>query len=281
MIGIIGGTGLYAMPGLTVERTEAPSTPFGAASAPITIGTLDGHAIAFLPRHGAGHALLPSEIPYRANVWALKAVGVTRLVGVSAVGSLREQIAPGDLALPDQYLDWTRGRRAGTFFGEGVVAHVSTAEPTCGALSAALRDAAAGEQIGLHARVTYACVEGPRLGTRAESFFLRGAGCDLVGMTNVPEVFLAREAQLCYGTVCVVTDYDCWQDDPEQHVSVEKIFPLYRANLGRVQSILAALVRAEASIGGCSCRTSLTGALLTPDAAIPAEKQDYVAFLRR
>ena len=280
MIGIVGGTGLYALPGLRVVRTETPETPFGPASAPVTIGELDGHTVAFLPRHGAGHALLPSEIPYRANVWALKAVGVTRVVGVSAVGSLREAIAPGDLALPNQYLDWTRGRRAGTFFGEGVVAHVSTAEPTCGALAGALGAAASGEGAGLHAGVTYACVEGPRLGTRAESFFLRGAGCDLVGMTNVPEVFLAREAQLCYGTVCVVTDYDCWQDDPSQHVSVEKIFPLYAANLGRVRAILARLVRDEAGIGACGCRTSLTGAFLTPEDAIPEAKRALVAFLR-
>lgn len=281
MIGVVGGTGLYAMPGLRVLRTETPDTPFGPASAPVTVGELDGHTVAFLPRHGARHALLPSEIPYRANVWALKAVGVTRVVGVSAVGSLREAIAPGDLALPSQYVDWTRGRRAGTFFGEGVVAHVSTAEPTCAALADRIVVAAEGEGAGVHAGVTYACVEGPRLGTRAESFFLRGAGCDLVGMTNVPEVFLAREAQLCYGTVCVVTDYDCWQDDPAQHVSVEQIFPLYAANLGRVRAILARLVRGEAEIGPCSCRTSLAGALLTPDAAIPAEKRDYVAFLRR
>ena len=286
MIGIVGGTGLYALRGLEVLRTETPDTPFGPASAPVTIGELDGHAVAFLPRHGAGHALLPSEIPYRANIWALKAVGVTRVVGVSAVGSLREEIRPGDLALPSQYLDWTRGRRAGTFFGEGVVAHVSTAEPTCPALAGALVAAADAEGAGpraapLHAGVTYACVEGPRLGTRAESFFLRGAGCDLVGMTNVPEVFLAREAQLCYGTVCVVTDYDCWQDDPAEHVSAEKIFPLYRANLGRVRGILGRLVRAEDAVGACACRTSLAGALLTPDAAIPAEKREYVAFLRR
>jgi len=281
VIGIVGGTGLYDLDGIRVTGEATPETPFGPASAPVTLGDLDGRPVAFLPRHGPGHALTPSEIPYRANVWALKAVGVTRVVGVSAVGSLREAIAPGDLALPSQYFDWTRGRRAGTFFGDGVVAHVSTAEPTCPALAAELGTAAAGEGAALHAGVTYACVEGPRLGTRAESFFLRGAGCDLVGMTNVPEVFLAREAQLCYGTVCVVTDYDCWQDDPAQHVSVGKIFPLYRANLGRVRGILARLVREEERIGACACRTSLAGALLTPDAAIPAAKREYVAFLRR
>ncbi len=281
MIGIVGGTGLYRLEGLRVTGEEAPETPFGPASAPVTVGELDGHRVAFLPRHGAGHALLPGEINYRANVWALKAVGVTRVVGVSAVGSLREAIAPGDLALPTQYLDWTRGRRAGTFFGEGVVAHVSTAEPTCPTLGAALGAAAAAEGAGLHAGVTYACVEGPRLGTRAESFFLRGNGCDLVGMTNVPEVFLAREAQLCYATVCVVTDYDCWQDDPAQHVSADKIFPLYYANLGRVRGILGRLVRGEASVGACGCRASLAGALLTPDAAVPASKRAYLDFLRR
>lgn len=281
MIGIVGGTGLYQLEGLRVLRTETPETPFGPPSGPITVGELDGHPVAFLPRHGAGHALLPSEIPYRANVWALKAVGVTRVVGVSAVGSLREAIAPESLALPSQYVDWTRGRRAGTFFGEGVVAHVSTAEPTCPALAAGLVAAAAADGATLHAGVTYACVEGPRLGTRAESFLLRGSGCDLVGMTNVPEVFLAREAQLCYGTVCVVTDYDSWQDDPAQHVSVEKIFPLYRANLDRVRALLARVVRGAGALGACGCRTSLAGAVLTPDAAVPEAKRAYLAFLRR
>ena len=173
---------------------------------------------------------------YRANIYALKRAGATQILGFSAVGSLVQEIAPGDLAMPSQYFDWTRGGRARSFFGEGVAAHVSTAEPA----SARLIDWAAGQAasmgIKLHRDVTYACVEGPRLGTRAESLFMRQVGCQLVGMTNVPEVFLAREAQICYATVCIATDYDCWMDDPAMHVSVGAILSQYRESLERARA---------------------------------------------
>lgn len=282
MLGIIGGTGLYQMEELQILEKRTVETPFGAPSAPVVLGSLEGRNVAFLPRHGAGHELLPSEINYRANIWALKAVGVRQIVGVSATGSLVHEIAPGDLAIPEQYLDWTRGRRAGTFFGEGMAAHVSTAEPACAALVG--RVSAAVRSIGhrIHTGKTYACVDGPRLGTRAESFFLKGAGCHLVGMTNVPEAFLAREAQLCYCTVAIATDYDCWLDDPSQHVSVEKVFELYRANLERVKQAIRALVRESDSdrAGSCRCRRALEGAVLTPEAALSPEKKRVLAFLK-
>lgn len=282
MIGIIGGTGLYSMEGLEVHETQTPDTPFGAPSAPVVIGTLAGQEVAFLPRHGANHELIPSQIPYRANIWALKSVGVRRVIGVSATGSLREEIEPGDLAIPTQYFDWTRGKRASSFFGDGIVAHVSTAEPACPALAERIEQVAEGLGTKLHAGKAYACVEGPRLGTRTESFFLRNAGCDLVGMTNIPEAFLAREAQLCYCTVAIATDYDCWLDDPEQHASVDKILPLYKQNLGRVQAMLNALLSGdEDEWGPCGCRESLKYAVVTPDSAVPQERQYILDFLRQ
>ena len=235
MIGIIGGTGLYRMEGLEVTRSTDIDTPFGQPSGPVMLGRLAGRDIAFLPRHGLHHDLLPSEINFRANIWALKTVGVRTIIGVSAVGSLREEIRPGELALPTQYLDFTKGLRAASFFGKGLVAHVSTAHPTCAHTAALIARVA--EAIGqpIHRDKTYACVEGPRLGTRAESFWLRGAGADLVGMTNVPEAFLALEAQVGYCVITVATDYDCWLDDASQHVSAEQVIGQFKESLGRVQ----------------------------------------------
>lgn len=281
MIGIIGGTGLYNLDRLRITERREVDTPFGAPSAPVVLGEFAGAPVAFLPRHGEHHQLLPSEIPYRANIWALKAVGVRRIVGVSATGSLAKEIEPGDLALPIQYFDWTRGRREGTFFGDGLVAHVSTAEPTCPALAARIVEVATGQGTRLHTGKAYACVEGPRLGTRTESFFLRDAGCHLVGMTNVPEAFLAREAQLCYCTIAIATDYDCWMDDPEQHASVEKILPLYKQNLGRVQAILHDLLGEAAEWAPCACGEALRYAVLTPDDAVPEDRRPILEFLRQ
>ena len=219
MLAIIGGTGLYDIDGLETVSEETIETPFGSPSAPVKRLRLGEREILFLPRHGAGHSFLPHEINYRANIFALKKAGARMLVGFSAVGSLREEIAPGDFAIPSQYLDLTKGKRENTFFGNGIAAHVSTAVPTCPDLSGWIKQVAQENAIKLHMDKTYACVEGPRLGTKAESFFMRGAGCDLVGMTNVPEVFLAREAQLSYATLCIATDYDCWMEDPSQHVT--------------------------------------------------------------
>ena len=234
MLGVIGGSGLYELEGLEILNEHDIETPFGKPSAPIIEGEFSGQKILFLARHGKGHQFLPHEVNYRANIFALKQLGARRVFGVSAAGSLREEIKPGDLAIASQYFDHTRGKRDYTFFGNGIAGHVSTAYPVCPSLSADIQDAATRIQQDIHTDKSYACVEGPRLGTRSESFFLRDqAKCDLVGMTNVPEVFLAREAQMAYCTVCLVTDYDCWMEDPAQHVSVEKFFEVYGGALDK------------------------------------------------
>lgn len=280
MLGIIGGTGIYQLDGLEVTGEHDVETPFGKPSTPIVEGKIGVRTLFFLPRHGRQHELLPSEVNYRANIWALKSLGVTQVIGLSAVGSLKKEIAPGDLSLPDQYFDFVKGHREKTFFGKGLAAHVSTAEPTCKRLSAGL--AAAGERVGirLHTGKTYGCVDGPRLGTRAESFFLRGAaGCDLVGMTNVPEVFLAREAQLCYCTIAIATDYDCWLDDPDQHVSVEQVIARYGASLEKAKTVVSAFTDDYAEDGDCACRCSLASAVLTPKEALNKEQSALLELL--
>lgn len=277
MIGVIGGTGLYKIDRFRDLKRKPIDTPFGNPSAEISIGEVEGRSIAFLPRHGENHGRLPSEINFRANIWALKAIGVRKIVSVSAVGSLREEIRPGDLVLPEQYFDWTRGQRQGTFFGEGVVAHVSTAQPTCPALRRRIQKCNGG---AIHAGKTYACVEGPRLGTRAESLFLRQVGCDVVGMTNVPEVFLAREAQLCYATIAIATDYDCWLDDPAQHASVDKVIELYVKNFGKVQDLISDLLSSAEEPVNCDCRKSLNGALMTKEESLSEAQRKRLAFLR-
>lgn len=281
MLGVIGGSGLYSLDGLSIEQEHEVATPFGAPSSKIIEGIFNGQKICFLSRHGPGHRYLPHEINYRANIFALKQLGARRILGVSAAGSLREDILPGELALAAQYFDHTRGRRKYSFFGDGVAGHVSTAYPACPALSADIE--AAAKRIGehLHTDKTYACVEGPRLGTRAESFFLREAvRCDLVGMTNVPEAFLAREAQLGYCTVCLVTDYDCWMDDPAQHVSVEKFFQVYGGALEKARMLLAELLNAPWTETPHDIRRSLENAVLTPEDALSPEQKEWLDVLR-
>ena len=279
MIGIIGGTGLYRMEGLEVTHSSEIDTPFGRPSGPVMRGRLAGRDIAFLPRHGLHHNLLPGEINFRANIWALKSVGVRTIIGVSAVGSLREAIRPGDLALPSQYLDFTKGLRAASFFGKGLVAHVSTAHPTCPQTEALIARVA--ESLGqpIHRDKTYACVEGPRLGTRAESFWLRGAGADLVGMTNVPEAFLALEAQLGYCVITVATDYDCWLDDTSQHVSVEQVIGQFKESLGKVQKLIAGAAAEYEEDESRACRHVLRAAVVTPREQLTAEQTQLLDFL--
>src|ERR1700722_9141954 len=279
MIGIIGGTGLYQMDELQVTEVREVTTPFGSPSAPIVLGMLQGRNVAFLARHGLYHDLLPSEINYRGNIWALKSLGVRTIVGVSAVGSLRDEIRPGDLALPSQYLDFTKGLRATTFFGRGIVAHVSTAQPACGATASLIAKTAQTLALTLHPDKTYACIEGPRFGTRAESLFLRGAGADLVGMTNVPEAFLAAEAQLGYCTISLATDYDCWLDDASQHVSAEQVIALFHKNLGRVQQLLAGAVAEYVEDESRPCRRALHTAIVTPREQLTDEQRGIVDFL--
>ena len=281
MLAIIGGTGLYDLPGLTITERIAQPTPFGQPSGEIMKGRFHSHDVMFLARHGNGHRLLPHEVNYRANIFALKQAGATMLLGFSAVGSLALEVKPGDIAMPEQYFDWTRGQRERTFFGNGVAAHVSTAKPVSAALVDAVQAAAHKAGHTVHRGLTYACVEGPRLGTQAESHFMRQAGCQLVGMTNVPEVFLAREAQMAYATMGLVTDYDCWLDDPAQHVSVTAIFELYGKTLAKAAQVLDALLQAPLPQPEPSIRSALASAMMTPDDAMTTEQLQLMAVLRR
>ena len=281
MLAIIGGTGLYDLAGLQIESQTCEETPFGKPSGAVVRGHIGSTPLLFLARHGAGHRLLPHEVNYRANIFSLKRAGATLVLGFSAVGSLAEEVAPGDLAMPEQYFDWTRGNRERSFFGGGVAAHVSTATPVSAALVDAADAAARSLGITLHRGLTYACVEGPRLGTRAESHFLRQAGCHLVGMTNIPEVFLAREAQLAYATVGIVTDYDCWMADPERHVSVAAIFELYGSSLAKARRLLDGLLSQPLPEPEPAIRTALAAAMMTPDEALDDPQREWLSVLRR
>ena len=280
MLAIIGGTGIYKIDGFDVIDELTVETPFGDPSAPIVVAKYLNKELLFLPRHGTQHQLLPHEINYRANIFALKKLGAKQVLGFSATGSLREDIHPGEFAIPAQYFDFIKGNREKTFFGEGVSAHISTAEPTCPDLTQWVARQAKEMGITLHTGKTYACVDGPRLGTKAESHFLRMAGCDLVGMTNVPEVFLAREAQMNYATIGMVTDYDCWMEDPQHHVSVSTVISRYGESLQKAQQLLLALLATELPPINAASRESLTGAVLTPEAAIPESKRELLKVLK-
>jgi len=281
MLAIIGGTGLYDIEGVELVSETEIDTPFGRPSAPVRTLKAGDREFLFLPRHGAAHAFLPHEINYRANIFALKKAGAKMLLGFSAVGSLREEIAPGDFSIPSQYLDLTKGKRDYTFFGNGIAAHVSTAIPTCPDLSGWVAKIADENDIQLHTEKTYACVEGPRLGTKAESFFMRGAGCDLVGMTNVPEVFLAREAQLSYATICIATDYDCWMEDPEHHVTVQAVIERFGASLSKAKELLMKLLDTPLPDVNETYRKALAMAVLTPDGALSDKQLAMMEVLRR
>lgn len=281
MLALIGGTGVYRMEGMEVLDAIAAETPFGTPSSPVLKGKIADQEILFLARHGLQHQFLPHEVNYRANIFALKSLGATQIIGISAVGSLKEEIAPGDLAIPSQYFDWTKGRRAATFFGNGIAAHVSTALPVSANLTKWIAQQAQAMDIRLHTGVTYACVEGPRLGTRAESQFLRQAGCHVVGMTNVPEAFLAREAQICYATIGIATDYDCWMEDPAKHVQATEIFALYKQSLLKAQDLLASLLATPRPPEEAEIRQSLAFALLTPEHSFTPEQKAWLEVLRR
>jgi 5'-methylthioadenosine phosphorylase len=281
MLAIMGGTGLYDLPGLTIKRRLSGATPFGEASGDVLVGDIGEHSVLFLARHGKGHRLLPHEINYRANVFALKAAGATMMLGLSAVGSLRMDIKPGDLVMPEQYIDWTKADRMRTFFGGGVAAHVSTAKPV--SLNLVQAVVSAGQRIDerITRGATYICVPGPRLGTQAESQWLRQMGGDLVGMTNVPEVFLAREAQIAYATIGMVTDYDCWLEDESQHVNALGIFELYNKTLGTAREVLDALLSEPLPEPEPSIRTALSHAVLTPEQAMSAQQLQWLEVLKR
>lgn len=281
MLGIIGGTGLYALDGLETVGHHDIVTPFGRPSAPVLEACFGAHTVFFLPRHGRGHELLPHEVNYRANIYALKILGVRQVLGVSAVGSLREEMAPGQFAVPSQYIDLVKYPRDRTFLGGGLSAHISTAEPVCPGLTDWVAAAARTKGLSLHTGKTYACVDGPRLGTRAESFMLRTLGADLVGMTNVPEVFLAREAQMHYATLCIVTDYDCWRDDPDEHVSIAVIMRRFGDSLDKARSLLQTLLSGPLPDSDETYRHILKSALMVRPESLSEEKRALLNVLLR
>jgi 5'-methylthioadenosine phosphorylase len=266
-IGIFGGSGLYSMPGLT-EIQEVPlRTPFGAPSDALVLGTLAGRRVAFLARHGRGHRILPSEINYRANVYAMKLVGVERIISVSAVGSLREELRPLEFLIPDQFFDRTRLRPA-TFFGRGVVAHVGFDRPTCPEVSAALAEACMRSGVSVHRGGAYVSIEGPQFSTLAESNFYRRMGFDVIGMTNLTEAKLAREAEICYATVAMITDYDCWHPEHES-VTGEMIVANLDRNIENARNVIREAVAAIPAARKCRCGQALAHAILTDRARIP------------
>lgn len=271
-LGIIGGSGLYALDGLENVRTETPDTPWGAPSGPVTLGELNGVSLAFLPRHGPGHALPPSHVPYQANIAALKSLGCTDVLSVSAVGSLKEELEPGRFVFADQYVDRTQGRPR-SFFGPGLVAHVPMAHPVCSRLSALAADAAEAAEIPMARGGTYLAMEGPQFSTLAESRLYRSSGLDVIGMTAMPEARLAREAELPYAPVCMVTDYDCWHEGHDS-VDVASVMAVMRKNVVSAKAMIGALTEAlsglERTPSPDGIETVLDAALITaPDARDP------------
>lgn len=280
-LAIIGGTGLYQLDTLENIQEHDIETPFGKPSAPIIEGVIGAQKLLFLPRHGRSHEFLPHEVNYRANIWALKKLGARSVLSISATGSLREDYKPGDIALASQYFDHTRGKRDYSFFGAGVSGHIMSAKPTCPALTADVINAAATQNMTPHVDATYACVEGPRLGTRAESFFLKDSvKADLVGMTNVPEVFLAREAQMGYVTLAIATDYDCWMEDEENHVAIEDIFKIYGQTIDSIKKIIQSLCETGISETPDWIRGAIAHAVLTPEKNLTAQQKEWLSVLR-
>jgi 5'-methylthioadenosine phosphorylase len=267
-IGIIGGSGLYSMNGLTGIREVRVKTPFGDPSDAIVLGTLEGRRVAFLARHGRGHRILPGEINYRANVYAMKLLGVERIISVSAVGSLQEDLRPGEFLVPDQFFDRTK-HRISTFFGEGLVAHVAFANPTCGHVSAVLADSCVHEAVKVHRRGTYVCMEGPQFSTLAEAHVHRQLRFEVIGMTNVTEAKLAREAEICYATIAMITDYDCWHPEHES-VTASQIIATLNQNAENAQKVLRAAVRMLPTSRSCKCGSALQHALVTDMKLVPA-----------
>jgi 5'-methylthioadenosine phosphorylase len=263
-VGIIGGSGLYQMPELTEVEEVSVDTPFGPPSDAFIVGTLEGERVAFLPRHGRGHRITPTEVPFRANIYAMKLLGVESILSASAVGSLQEKYAPLDMVIPDQFFDRTRGRvKESTFFGEGIVAHVSFAHPVCARLGDVLEQSCGAADVKMHRGGTYLCMEGPAFSTVAESNVYRSWGMDIIGMTNLQEAKLAREAEICYATLALVTDYDCWHPGHEA-VSVETVVEYLNKNVRNAQIILReALKRLKQGDRDCKCGSALQHAIFT------------------
>ena len=276
-IGIIGGSGLYDMAELTGRREQRVSTPFGDPSGAYVIGTLRGRRVAFLPRHGAGHNLLPSELNFRANIYGFKVLGVEQIISASAVGSLKEEYRPLDIVIPDQFFDRTKGR-VSTFFGRGLVAHVAFAHPVCGRLATIAGDAAVKAGAKVHRGGTYVNIEGPQFSTIAESNVYRSWGMDVIGMTNLQEAKLAREAEICYATMALITDYDCWHPDHDS-VTVDLVVENLLKNAETAKQAIADAVSKLDGSRPCTCKDALATAIMTRPEAIPAATKAELAPL--
>lgn len=282
-IGIIGGSGLYQMPELRDVEELKVDTPFGSPSDAFIIGTLEDERVAFLPRHGRGHRFTPSEVPYRANIYGMKLLGVERLLSASAVGSLQEQYAPLDMVIPDQFFDRTRARaHESTFFGEGIVAHVGFAHPVCSELGDILQQSCEAAEVNTHRGGTYICMEGPAFSTKAESNTYRSWGMDIIGMTNLQEAKLAREAEICYATLALVTDYDCWHPGHDA-VSVSTVVEYLNKNVRNAQIIMKAAVKQlRNQPRKCKCGSALQSAIFTaPDRWPAATTQKLDAIIKK
>ena len=275
-LAVIGGSGLYSIEGARVLDEREVPTPWGLPSDMVTIAEIAGERVAFLPRHGRGHRLLPSEVPSRANIWALKSLGVEQILSVSAVGSLSESIAPGDFVLPDGLVDKTT-RQPSTYFGSGIVGHVSLAEPFCGGMRERIAEVISTHKHPFHPSGTYVCMEGPAFSTRAESRLHKSWGAALIGMTALPEARLAREAEICYATVAMVTDWDCWKQDT-QDVTVQMVIATMKGNTAAIRKMIPDMVTAFAGRRDCSCRHAAEHAIMTDPALIPFEARRKLAL---
>lgn len=276
-IGIIGGSGLYEIEGIKdVERVEV-ETPFGRPSDAFTLGKLVGREVVFLPRHGSGHTLSPSALPFRANIYGMKKLGVEQIIAVSAVGSMKEEIRPLDIVIPDQFFDRTKGRQE-TFFGEGIVAHVSFADPVCSAIGEALYRAAKELKVRVHKGGTYICMEGPQFSTRAESLVYRQLGVSVIGMTNLQEAKLAREAEICYATLALATDYDCWHVG-EEEVTAQMVIDNLKKNVETAKKIIKVAIPELPKVRQCKCATALENAIVTRPDVIPAKKKKELELI--
>ena len=276
-IGIIGGSGLYNMDGLTEVHEEQVETPFGSPSEVFLLGKLEGRDVAFLARHGKGHRILPSELNFKANIYAMKKLGVTSILSVSAVGSLKEEHKPKDFVIPDQFIDRTFDRKT-TFFGNGLVGHVAFGDPVCGVVSEVFAKAC--EEVGVVGKRggTYVCMEGPQFSTRAESNLYRSWGADVIGMTNLQEAKLAREAEICYATMAMVTDYDCWREGHDD-VTIDQIVAVLNKNADNAAKVVKAAVAAMPTERGCACASALKYAILTDRKAIPEAAKERLGLL--
>lgn len=277
-IGIIGGSGIYSLDNIKIVKSQKIHTPFGMPSDDIIIGKYNNKYIAFLARHGRGHYIMPGEINNRANIWALKSIGVKKIISISAVGSLKEEIKPGDFVIPDQLFDRTK-TRISTFFGEGIVGHVSFAEPYCNHLSNIIYKHKKSVDIDIHFGGTYICIEGPQFSTKAESNFYRMINASIIGMTNLPEAKLAKEAELCYSTIALVTDYDVWKDEP---VTVEMVIKTMETNVKNVKKLLNNLFEDESLYKideGHACYNSLKNSIMTDPSSIPISTRNKLSLL--